>query len=124
LKARLIAEKNLDILLQSIAHVKTKDDALYFVKQAIPCILHLENRTLLKLFFMLLCEGLSNAQGKLYDSYMGISSMEGGEVNFIEVISGIMNEEIFGSVMESKAQWKKPTESKKGENLKGGNNKY
>ncbi len=68
---------------------------------------------------MLLREGLSNAQSKLHDNSMGISSMEGREVKFIEVISGIMNEEILGSV-ESKAQWKMPTESKKGENLKVG----
>jgi hypothetical protein len=97
----------------------TKDDALYFIRQAIPCILHLENRTLIKLFILLLREGLSNAQGKLHEGTMSVSSMEGREAKFIEIISAIMNEEILGSV-DNKAQWKMPTESNRGESLKIG----
>jgi hypothetical protein len=50
---------------------------------------------------------------------MDIPSMEGREGKFIEVISNIMNEEILGSV-ESRAQWKMPTESNRGESLKIG----
>jgi hypothetical protein len=61
---------------------------------------------------------LSNAQGKLHKESMSISSMEGREGKFIEV-SEIMNEDILGSV-DNKAQWKMPTESKKGESLKIG----
>ncbi len=50
LKARILSEKSLDFLIGSIDHVQSKEDALYFVKQAIPCILHLENLTLLNYF--------------------------------------------------------------------------
>jgi len=86
------------------------------IKQAIPCILHLENRTLLKLLFLMLREGLANAQGKLLEQTRGITSMSEREAKFIEAISTVMNEEILGS-LENKAQWKLPTESNKGENL-------
>jgi hypothetical protein len=109
----------LEFLLSSIDHIRTKEDALYFIRQAIPCILHLENRTLLKLFFLILREGLSNAQGKLHEDSMNITSMEGRERKFIEVISQIMNEEILGS-LQNRAQWKMPTESNRGESLKIG----
>jgi hypothetical protein len=72
LKAKL-----LEYLLSSIGHIVTKVDALYFIQQAIPCILHLENSTLLKLILLMLQEGLSNAQGKLHEETMDIPSMEG-----------------------------------------------
>jgi len=88
----------LEYLISSMDHIKTKEDALYFICQVIPCILHLENRTRLKLFLLILREGLSNAQGKLHKETMNISSMEGRERKFIEVISQIMNEEILGSL--------------------------
>jgi len=50
---------------------------------------------------------------------MNISSMEGRERKFIEVIRQIMNEEILGS-LQSRAQWEMPTESNRGESLKIG----
>jgi len=116
LKTRIQSENSLEFLLGSISHIQTKDDALYYIKQAIPCILHLENRTLLKLLFLMLREGLANAQGKLLEQTRGITSMSEREAKFIEAISNVMNEEILGS-LENKAQWKLPTESNKGENL-------
>jgi hypothetical protein len=119
LKARLRAEKSLEKLLGSFEHIKKKEDVLYFIQQAIPCILHLENRTLLKLFLLILRDGLSNAQGRLHQNTMNIASMQGREVKFIEEISRVMNEEILGSV-DNVAQWKLPTESNRGENLKVG----
>jgi hypothetical protein len=51
----------------------------------------------------MLREGLSNAQRKLHEETMNISSMEGREGKFIEMINGIMNEKILGSV-DNKAQ--------------------
>jgi len=119
LKSRLLREISLEYLLSSMEHIKTKEDALYFIRQAIPCILHLENRTLLKLFLLILRDGLSNAQGKLHDDTMNISSMEGREKRFIEIISQIMNEEILGS-LQNRAQWKMPTEANRGESLQIG----
>jgi hypothetical protein len=38
LKLRLVAEKSLDFLLSSMDHVISKNDALYFIWQVIPCI--------------------------------------------------------------------------------------
>ena len=96
-----------------------KDDVLYFIQQTIPCILHLENRTLLKLFLLILQEGLSYAQGRLHQETLGIASMQGREAKFIEEISRVMNEEILGSV-DNVGRWKMPTESNRGENLKVG----
>jgi hypothetical protein len=116
LKSRILSEKSLDFLIGSIDHVQSKEDALYFVKQAIPCILHLENRTLLKLLFLCLREGLANAQGRLLSQTQHIASMSEREAKFIEAISKVMNEEILGT-LENKGQWKLPTESARGENL-------
>ncbi len=110
LKARIRGEKSLKFLLNSIEHVRTKEDALYFIRQAIPCILDLENRTLIKPFFMLLREGLANAQGKLHESTSFMSSMEERERAFIKQVSDVMNEEILGSI-ESKAKRKMPSET-------------
>jgi hypothetical protein len=103
LKSRIVTETSLDFLLGSIDHVETKEDAFYYIKQAKPCILHLENRTLLKLFFLMLQEGLSNAEGKLLDQTCDINSMAEREAKFIEVISDVMNQEILGTI-ENKAQ--------------------
>jgi len=50
---------------------------------------------------------------------MNISSMEGREKRFIEIISQIMNEEILGS-LQNRAQWKMPTEANRGESLQIG----
>jgi len=63
-------------LLSSIEHVRTKEDALYFICQAIPCILHLENWILIKLFFMLLREVLANTQGKAHESTSSITTID------------------------------------------------
>jgi hypothetical protein len=116
LKSRILSEKSLDFLIGSIDHVQSKEDALYFVKQAIPCILHLENQTLLKLFCLSLHEGLANAQGRLLSQTELIASMSEREAKFIEAISKVMNEEILGT-LENKGQWKLPTKSARGENL-------
>jgi hypothetical protein len=110
-------EKSLDKLLSSFKYVGEKDVILYFIQQAIPCILHLENRTLLKLFLFLLREGLSNAQDRLDQETMDIASMQGREARFIEEISIVMNEGILGSV-DDVAQWKMSVESKRGGNLR------
>jgi hypothetical protein len=50
---------------------------------------------------------------------MDIASMQGRESKFIEEIGRVMNQEILGSI-DNAAQWKMPTESNRGENLKVG----
>ena len=75
LKDRLVDEKRLADLLRCLEHCKAMDGALFLVEQALPCILHLENWTLIKIMTMLLIEGLSNAQGKLLPNSNQIRSM-------------------------------------------------
>jgi len=62
---------------------------------------------------------LSNAQGRLHQETMDIASMQGRKSKFIEEISRLMNQEILGSI-DNVTQWKMPTESNRGENLKVG----
>jgi len=50
---------------------------MYWIKQAMPCILQLENHTLQKLFFFLLHEGLANERGKLLGQKHDTMSMNG-----------------------------------------------
>ena len=69
IKVLMEEETRLAALLNSLEHCNTKDGVLFFVEQAIPCILHLENSTLLKALTMLFIEGLSNAQGTCLPSY-------------------------------------------------------
>jgi len=48
--------------VKSLEHAKPKEGSLYFIDQAVPCILHLENGTLIKIITAVLINGLVNAQ--------------------------------------------------------------
>ncbi|KAL7564323.1 hypothetical protein ACA910_007175 [Epithemia clementina (nom. ined.)] len=76
-------------------------NAIFLIMKTVPCILHAENRMGIKIFTMLLIEGLSNA----------LRFAERGEKaaaeEFIELIELIVNMEIFGDA-EHEAQWKMP----------------
>ena len=100
-------------------HADTKDGALYFIEQTVPCILHLENHTLQKTLTNALVEDLSNAQGKHMYEYEYIRRMDEREQWFIEVVTEVMNKQILGSELNV-AQWKLPVEKEKGEQRKIG----
>jgi len=113
-ESKLAKEQWLAYILSSLSHSEAKEGMLYFIEQAIPCILHLENRTSIKNLMMLFVEGLSGAQGKPLDRYDCIQSMDEREKQFVEAVSHAMNREILRS-NENVGQWKLPMEKVKGE---------
>ena len=82
-----------------INHADEKEGTLYFIEQTVPCILHLENCTLLKTLTIALIKGLSKAQGKHTNDYIHISKMDDQEEQFIEAVANIMKTEILGSAL-------------------------
>jgi hypothetical protein len=62
LKCALFHELRMQALLHEVQHSEGVGLALYLVMQAVPCILHCENRVSIKILTMLLIEGSSNVQ--------------------------------------------------------------
>jgi hypothetical protein len=82
----------------------------------VPCLLHAENRVLLKIFRMLAIEGLSNAtQGITYNDIGGRrDSVEKRRNEFISSFESIMNNKILGTEeVGNQAHWQLPLEEKK-----------
>jgi len=75
-----------------------------------------EQNSLLKVFYMVLCEGLSNAQAKQLMGLHHLASMDRHKKAFIKAVSNVMNWEILGSE-HNQAQWKLPIENEKGESM-------
>ena len=96
---------------KSLDHANPRDGALYLIEHAIPCILHLENRTLLKILQLLLVEGWSNAQRRALIDSQAIRSIAEREDMFIAKVTSLMNTEILGSE-NNVGQWKMPIEKK------------
>jgi hypothetical protein len=65
LRESLSHESRLRILLDQVSHCEGIAAALFFVMQAVPCILHCENRVGIKIFTMISIEGYSNAEAGL-----------------------------------------------------------
>jgi hypothetical protein len=70
--------------------------ALFLVVQAVPCILHCENRACLKIFTMLLIEGYSNAEAGLILQDVGASNKKTCCEEYIKRIQDIINKKILG----------------------------
>jgi hypothetical protein len=62
LKKGLVKEHKLNKLSVQVKACERSDKALFLLMQAIPCVLHMENRVGLKFFTMIVLEGLSNAR--------------------------------------------------------------
>lgn len=107
LKRRVREEQLLTILQKALEHGDPKECALYLIEHAIPCILHLENRTLLKLLMLLLVDGWSNAKKRCLQESSHIASMKVREDMFLERVSKAMNTEILGAP-GNVGQWKVP----------------
>jgi hypothetical protein len=107
LKRRVREEQLLTILQKALEHGDPKEGALYLIEHAIPCILHLENRTLLKLLMLLLVDGWSNAKKRCLPESSHIASMKVREDMFLETVSKAMNTEILGAP-GNVGQWKVP----------------
>jgi hypothetical protein len=99
-------------LSKEIAHGEVKEGAYFLLMQTLPCMLHMENRNGIKIFTMVLIEGLSNAKKKLL--YMDTSA-EGTRVSrFISDIESLINTTIIGTE-DDPCQWMCPFDSQKKE---------
>jgi hypothetical protein len=62
LKESLNHETRMRLLLDQVHHCEGVGLALFLVMQAVPCILHCENRSCVKIITMIISEGFSNAE--------------------------------------------------------------
>ena len=94
LRMLLRSEVKLRKLQDDLKHGDREEGALFCLIQAIPCILHLENRVGIKLFTMILIEGLSNARkGLIYTDLRA----EGLRLeHFFERVELLVNSKILG----------------------------
>ena len=106
LRESLVVEFTYRKLKDALAHGnKGNENALFALIDAIPCILHMENRVGLKFITMLAIKGLSNAKiGKIFG---GVSSEKGRIDQFFEGLHNIFNREIWGDD-DSPTQWECP----------------
>jgi len=100
LKSVLKVEQQLDLIMQALARgVEGKDAALMLISQAIPCIMHLENRVGEKLITVLLAMAADRFQKRVKSRNLS--------TRFANNIQHIVNTRILGTVTRPK-QWKLP----------------
>lgn len=99
LKRQLLVEERLGLILLAVERsIIGKDAALMLIKQAIPCIMHLENRTGEKIITMLLAIG-----AELFQKHRSGSSLR----LYIERVESIVCKIILGTQWRPK-QWRVP----------------
>jgi hypothetical protein len=109
LKSELRKEDRIRKNIRAINHMTEDEGALFLLMQAVPCLLHMENRCGLKLLTMLLIEGLDSAISG--DLYTEVRSEQKRIDRFIEDIETIVNESILGDP-EHRAHWYLPYDPK------------
>jgi hypothetical protein len=93
LKDCLIQEWLFRSITTSINHAEKQSDKSFLsLIDCVPCILHLENRTGLKLFSMILREGLENSINK--NLYPDIQSEQKRINKYLSEIANICNNQI------------------------------
>ena len=109
LRSHLILEEKIQNLKSDLDHCTPKDGALFLIYNAIPCILHMENRVGIKILTMLLVEGLSNVKEKtIFENIQH----EGPRIHtFLNRIAIVTNREILGND-ENPSQWEVPYDKK------------
>ena len=91
--------------IEELEHGQQRNGALFLLLQAIPCILHMENRVGIKVITMLLIRGLSNVkEGVLYSEH---KSMNKRIEMYIEDVTNIVSTKILGDE-DGPAQWNFP----------------
>jgi hypothetical protein len=106
------SEAKIRHLLTELEHGTPSDGAMFLLIQAIPCILHLENRTGIKILAMLVIEGSSNAKAGLLHADMPV---EGPRIaHFFRSIANIVNKQVLGTE-ENSTEWECATDDKKKE---------
>jgi len=96
LKEALHHETQIRQLLDQVSHCEGVGVALFLVLQAVPCILHCENRVCLKILTMLLIEGYSNAEAGLILRYFNALNKKARREEYIKRIQRIINTKILG----------------------------
>jgi hypothetical protein len=93
------------VQIEELEHGRQRNGALFLLLQAIPCILHMENRVGIKVITMLLIRGLSNVkEGILYAEH---KSMNKRIEMYIEDVTNIVSTKILGDE-DGPAQWNFP----------------
>eukprot|EP00978_Attheya_sp_CCMP212_P001166 scaffold2422_cov56-Attheya_sp.AAC.11 len=108
-KERLVtalhAERQYRNLAQKLKHAIPKENALFLMMQAIPCILHCSNRVNIKLLSVLLTDGLNTAKTK---KILSEHASIGKHIDkFILGVEMIVNQSILGTITDP-AQWSLP----------------
>ena len=103
----MISEYKLRVISTSIEHGKVQEGAIFYLLQCVPCILHMENRIGLKMFSLLLRDGLDNALAGLLYEDLPISSSNLIFCHFINDIEKVVNTKIFGDEF-NQTQWSIP----------------
>ena len=111
LRDALKQEEKLRKLEHRLKHCTPEEGMCFVLLQWIPCILHMENRIGIKIFTLLLIEGLSHAKGKTHPEYQKTSKKEREEAYF-NAIKNKINQQILGSGL-NKWQFTVPRESSK-----------
>lgn len=106
MQLRLIQEYPYTKLSESIKHGESGADRNFLLLiDYVPCILHMENRTGLKLLTLVLQEGISNIYAKTIYSHI---SHDGPRMTFfLTKIEEACNEKIWGTTTRPTA-WKVP----------------
>ena len=109
----LVAEQQMDELIEQISQSTTRAEAIERIMQFVPCIMHAENRMGIKILTMIFIDGLSNYQGALFSSidYEKYNTRKKREELYVNRIQKIIRGEILGSY-GSEAQWALPSESR------------
>lgn len=98
-------EYRLRTMLDEVGKSERPKTALFLLLQAVPCILHLENRVSLKTIEVLLNEGIKNARdGPLYPNVTG---KEKKVAAYLDDVERLMNTTVLGRDWNP-AQWKCP----------------
>jgi len=109
LRKSLILEDRVRNLRLDLAHCTPKEGSLFLIYNAIPCILHMENRVGIKILTMLLVEGLSNVKDK---RILEDVSSEGLRIQtFLKTIARVANVSVLGNE-ENPSQWEVPYDEK------------
>jgi len=102
LRTYLASESKLRRMLVEVDKSERPETALFLLLQAVPCILHMENRVALKMITVLVLEGIKNVEDGLIFNELH------GEVQrireYIQAVERIVNESILGDVWNP-AQW-------------------
>jgi hypothetical protein len=89
-------ESQLRQLLDQVSHCEGVGVALFLVLQAVPCILHCENRVCLKILTMLVIEGYSNAEARLILSEFNARNKKASGEEYSTCLQKIINTKILG----------------------------